>query len=42
MKQENWHAHQGIFDFAGLEKLNSIAFLEVNVINRKPLSGVKN
>ena len=33
---------QGIDGLAGLETINSIAFQEVNVFSRKPLSSVKN
>ena len=37
-----WHTRQGNYDLAGPQKISSIAFLELNVISGKPLSGVKN
>ena len=40
-RRVKWHTRQGIYGFAGLEKIKSIAFLEVNAFSRKPLSGVK-
>ena len=42
LNKKIWNTCQGIFGFAGFEKINSITFLEVNVINRKTLSAVKN
>ena len=41
-KQNILHTRQGIYGLAGLDKIDRIAFLEVNVISRKPLSGLKN
>ena len=30
-KEEIWHTLQGIYGLSGLEKINNIAFLEVNL-----------
>ena len=41
-KQENWTTRQWIYGLSGLEKINSIAFLEVKLFRKAPLPGVKN
>ena len=39
LKQEIWHTRQGMYDLSGLEKRNSIAFLEVKLLAEKPCKG---
>ena len=36
-KQEIWHTCQGIYGFSGLEKINSLVFLEVKLLTENPL-----
>ena len=38
-KQEISHIHQGIYDLSGLEKINSIAYLEVKLLAENPCQG---
>ena len=35
-KQEIWPTRQWIYSLSGLEKINSIAFLEVNLLAENP------
>ena len=41
-KQEIWHTRKRIYGFSGLEKINSIAYLEVKLLGEKFLAEVKN
>ena len=38
-KQKIWHTCQGIYGLSGLEKINSIAFLEVKLLAENPCKG---
>ena len=40
-KQEIWHMRQGIHGLQGLEKINSVAFLEGKVSEENPCVGWK-
>ena len=40
-KQEIWPTRQGIYGLLGLEKINSIAFLEVKILAENPSQGWK-
>ena len=41
IKQEIWRTRQGIYGLWGLEKITSIAFLEVNFLAENPCQGWK-
>ena len=34
-----WHIHQGFYGLSGLEKINSIAYLEVKLLAENPCQG---
>ena len=36
-----WHIHQGFYGLSGLEKINSIAYLEVKLLAENPCQGWK-
>ena len=38
-KQEIWHMRKGIYGRSGLEKINSVAFLEVKLSEKNPCAG---
>ena len=41
-KQEIWHTRKRIYGLSGLEKINSIAYLEVKLLVENFLTEVKN